>query len=265
MAEPQQIRFVDGASYETMMGVWSRLAGEVFLDWVEPSAGWRWVDVGCGNGVFTELVAARHSPAEIEGIDPSEAQIAYAQKRPGVRLAHFQQGDAMALPFAEGQFDAAIMALVIFFVPDQTRGVAEMARVVRPGGVVAAYAWDMEGGGFPFEPLRDEMRAMGLNPAGPPYPEAARLDRLRAFWTANGLVDIETREITVERRFDSFDNYWDIAMTTPGFSASLAGVSDEDRAAMKARLRARLAPDAVGSFAHSARAHAVKGRTHGVA
>jgi SAM-dependent methyltransferase len=260
MPEPLPVRFVDGASYETMMGVWSRIAGDVFLDWVGPAAASRWVDVGCGNGAFTELLATRCSPSEIEGIDPSEAQISYAQKRPGARLAHFQQGDAMALPFADSRFDAATMALVIFFVPDQMRGVAEMARVVRPGGTVAAYAWDMLGGGFPFEPVREEMRAMGINPPGPPYPDAAQLDRLHELWAANSLVDIETREITVERSFDSFDSYWDIAMTTPSYAASLAGIDDAGKVAMKARARARLKPADTGSFTHSARAHAVKGR-----
>jgi ubiquinone/menaquinone biosynthesis C-methylase UbiE len=93
--------------------------------------------VGCGNGAFTELLIARCAPAEIHGIDPSEAQIAYARKRPAARLAKFEIGDAMGLPFPAKTFDAAIMALVIFFVPDPAKGVAEMARVVCPSGWVA--------------------------------------------------------------------------------------------------------------------------------
>jgi ubiquinone/menaquinone biosynthesis C-methylase UbiE len=70
-------------------------------------------------------------------------------------VAKFRQGDAMALPFPEDRFDAAVMALVIFFVPDPAKGVAEMVRVVGPGGMVAAYAWDTMGGGFPQEPARE--------------------------------------------------------------------------------------------------------------
>ena len=80
MAEPQ-IRFDDGAGYERMMGKWSRLAGEVFLDWLQPPSGLRWIDVGCGNGAFTELLAERCAPAEIQGVDPSEAQLAFARSR----------------------------------------------------------------------------------------------------------------------------------------------------------------------------------------
>jgi ubiquinone/menaquinone biosynthesis C-methylase UbiE len=139
MAE-HQIRFEDGAAYERMMGVWSRLAGKVFLDWLAPSEGLRWIDVGCGSGAFTELVCARCAPAEIHGIDPAEAQLAFARARPGAQAVQFRQGDAMALPFDDNSFDAAVMALVIFFVPDPARGVAEMARVVAPRGAVAAYA-----------------------------------------------------------------------------------------------------------------------------
>jgi SAM-dependent methyltransferase len=163
MAE-QQIRFDDGAAYERMMGHWSRRAGDIFIDWLAPSAGLRWVDVGCGNGAFTELLVARCSPAEVHGVDPSEGQLAYARTRPGAANAQFSQGDAMALPFPDSRFDAATMALVIFFVPDPAKGVAELARVLAPGGTAAAYAWDMFGGGFPLEPIYVEIRALGFLP-----------------------------------------------------------------------------------------------------
>ena len=65
------IRFDDGAAYDRGMGVWSQLAGQVFLDWLAPSSGLRWIDIGCGSGAFTELLAQRCAPAEIQGIDPS--------------------------------------------------------------------------------------------------------------------------------------------------------------------------------------------------
>ncbi len=144
------------------MGAWSRVAGEVFLDWLArrpPSL--RWIDVGCGSGAFTELVVGRCAPSDMQGIDPSEAQLAFARTRPAVSVAQFQVGDAMALPFEKDRFDAAVMALVIFFVPEPAKGVAEMARVVRPGGSISAYAWDVLNGGFPFEPVQAELRALG--------------------------------------------------------------------------------------------------------
>src|SRR6202166_864090 len=127
MAE-HQIRFEDGAGYERMMGVWTRFAGDIFIDWVAPSPGLRWIDVGCGNGAFTELLCSRCAPVEIQGIDPSEAQLAFARTRPGASAARFHQGNAMALPFPDNSFDAAAMALVIFFVPDPAKGGGEIAR-----------------------------------------------------------------------------------------------------------------------------------------
>src|SRR4051812_48104700 len=174
-----QIRFDDGAAYERYMGAWSQLTGEAFLQWLAPPPGWRWLDVGCGNGAFTEMVVERCAPRSVDGIDPSEAQLAYARTRPAARVAHFRRGDAMAQPFPDDTFDAAVMPLVIFFVPEPAKGVAEMARVVCPGGSVAAYAWDMLAGGFPYSPLHAEMRALGVAVPAPPSPGASHIDAMR--------------------------------------------------------------------------------------
>ncbi len=262
MAEPQ-IRFDDGAAYERMMGVWSRFAGGVFLDWLAPGPGLGWIDVGCGNGAFTELIVDRCAPKEVQGVDPSEGQLAFARGRPAARLAEFRIGDAMALPFADNRFEAAVMALVIFFVPDPAKGVAEMARVVAPGGLVGAYAWDVLGGGFPLEPLHAEMRAMGITPLRPPSVSAASLDALRALWTGAGIGGVETREITVERSFTDFEDFWTTVTLAASLAPTIAGLSPDDRERLRTRVRARLPADAAGRITYSARANAVKGRLPG--
>lgn len=256
----QPIRFDDGAAYERAMGVWSRLAGEVFLDWLSPPPDLRWIDVGCGNGAFTELLVRRCAPREIHGIDPSEAQLAFARTRPALSGATLQQGDAMALPFGDNRFDAATMALVIFFVPDPKQGVAEMKRVVGRGGTIAAYAWDMWGGGFPFEPIWDEVRKAGWTPPLPPSVDVSRMDALRGLWADSGLTSVETREITVQRAYADFDEFWN---TTTGSGSIRAAFNDwlpGEVEKLKARVRARLPADAHGRITYPARANAVRGR-----
>jgi SAM-dependent methyltransferase len=255
-----QIRFDDGAAYERYMGQWSQLAGETFLSWLAPLPGLRWLDVGCGNGAFTEMLAGRCAPASVHGIDPSEAQLAYARARPAARAAQFRQGDAMALPFPDDTFDAAVMPLVIFFVPDPAKGVAEMARVVRPGGLVAAYAWDMEGGGFPYGALQEEMRGLGVAVPEPPSPGASRIDALRELWAGAGLEAVETREITVQRTFADFDDYWATVRGGASVGPRLAAMAPEALSRLCARVRGRLPADAAGRITYGARANAVKGR-----
>jgi ubiquinone/menaquinone biosynthesis C-methylase UbiE len=258
MDEPQ-IRFDDGAAYEQMMGVWSRSAGEIFLDWLSPPPGLRWIDVGCGNGAFTQLLVERCSPAEVQGIDPSEGQLAYASTRPALRVAEFRQGDAMALPFSAARFDAAVMALVLVFVPDPAKGVAEMVRVVGPGGIVATYMWDMTGGGFPLDPILEETRAMGLTPPRPPQMDASRMDVLRDLWTAAGLEDVAMREIAVQRTFTDFDDFWMTQIKFPSVGPVVAEMAAGDVERLKSRVSAALPADAEGRITYGARAHAIKG------
>ncbi|MBI5911342.1 MAG: methyltransferase domain-containing protein [Betaproteobacteria bacterium] len=260
MAETQ-IRFDDGESYERYMGDWSQRAGKVFLEWLAAPSGLKWIDVGCGNGAFTELLVEQCKPAAVHGIDPSEGQLAFARSRPAAHLAKFDLGEAMALPFPAKAFDAAIMALVIFFVPNPAKGVAEMVRVVRPGGVIAAYAWDILGGGFTLEPVRIELRAMGIKPADPPSVEASRIEVMRDLWTKAGLDAVETRQITVQRTFSNFEEFWAITVSgSPSLRPTLAEMSPADVELFKMRVCARLPADAAGRITYESRANAVKGR-----
>ena len=166
----------------------------------------------------------------------------------------------MALPYPDVAFDVAVMPLVIFFVPDPARGVAEMRRVVRPGGAVAAYAWDMPGGGFPYEALLAEMRGLGHTVPTPPSPDASRMDPMRELWAGAGLEAIEARVIEIHRTFAGFDDFWATALGAPSVGPALAAMAAEDLAVLKARVRDRLPAEAAGQLTYGARANAVKGR-----
>jgi ubiquinone/menaquinone biosynthesis C-methylase UbiE len=257
---PQTIRFTDGAAYERYMGVWSRTAGEAFLDWLKPAEGLRWLDVGCGNGAFTSLIFERCAPSGVEGIDPSADQIAYARSRFAAAASGFRVADAHSLPCEADTFDVAVMPLVIFFLKDPAKGLAEMKRTVRPGGLVAAYAWDMPGEGFPYAVMNRELKNMGVTVPQTPHPEISELGALRDLWKAGGLENVEAREILVQRTFADFEDYWTTVLGAPSAGAILGGFSDAQREQLRAALRRALPAPDQGSFTLSARAHAVAGR-----
>ncbi len=256
----EQFNFSNGAAYERYMGIWSQLVGEAFLDWLAPGPGLRWLDVGCGNGAFTDLVVARSRPNSVQGIDPSEGQLAYARTRFSPSLVQFRQGDAMAQPFPDSTFDVAVMPLVIFFVPDPGKGVSEMTRVVCPGGMVTAYAWDMVGEGFPYESLLAEIRTMGIPVPVEPSRDASRLDVMQGLWAGAGLSQVESRVFVVDRTFADFDDYWTTILGSPSVGSILTAMSSENIAHLQGRIRERLPKDADGRITYAARANAIKGR-----
>ena len=255
----EPIRFTDGTGYDRFMGGWSRLAGQRFLDWLAPNPGQRWLDVGCGNGAFTQLIVEQCVPASLVGIDPSEAQLDFARKHPLLESVSFVNADAMALPFPDNAFDVAVMPLVIFFVPEPAKGVAEMARVVAPGGAVAAYAWDMEGGGFPYQKVNETLAALGRPTPRPPSPEASRLAVLSDLWATAGLSDIHTRAIEVERTFADMDDLWTTLLGGPSAGQAIAAMDEPERSSFRALLATRLQPDGSGPITLKGWAHAIRG------
>ncbi len=254
-----QIRFDNGAGYERYMGVWSRLVGTAFLDWLAPAPHLRWLDVGCGNGAFTRMLAERCQCASLDGIDPSGRMLEFARTVDVLQGARLREGSAMELPYAANSFDAAVMPLVIFFVPEPAVGVQEMTRVVAPGGLVSAYGWDMEGG-FPYRHVREELIDMGFATPEPPSRDASRPDVMQGLWQGAELSDIASRVFTVQRTFTDFDDYWTTVTGGPSVSASLRELSAADLARLQQRLRERLAPDAQGRIVYESRANAIKGR-----
>lgn len=253
--------FTDGKAYERLMGRWSQVAGAQFLDWLDPPKGLTWIDVGCGNGAFTEVLIQRCAPSAVTGVDPSEGQLAFARTRPGTKLAEFRLADAQSLPFADGSFDAATMALVIVFIPDPLKAVREMRRVLRSGGIVGTYMWDFHGGGFPFRPLGAAMEALGWPPPRTPNPDASRREAMQSFWKEAGFGAIETRVIKVRTAYASFDEFWEICTIPIGtYGTAIAALQPSEREQLKIRLREQLPTAADGSIAYEAFANAVKGR-----
>lgn len=251
--------FSDGEGYERMMGRWSRLAGQRFLDWLDPAKGLEWVDIGCGNGAFSETLFERTNAAAVDGIDPSGELLASASARLAGTKARFVKGDAQDLPYTDNSFDAAVMALVINFIPDPQRAVAEMARVLRPGGTASAYIWDIEGGGFTMEPIRQALRSFGVD-APVTAPHKARRDFMQATWENAGFDKIETTRFTVELVYPDFEDFWGASTGIPNSVAKAVKELDESQVAkLRNLLQQSLPPAEDGTIRYTAAVNAVRG------
>ena len=249
-----------GGAYEAYVGRWSRLVAEPFLRWLERPAGGRWLDVGCGTGALTAAVLAVAEPAEVTGVDPSEGFLAEARALVTDPRSSFRAGDARALPFPGGRFDAVVSGLALNFVPDPGRAVAEFARVAVPGGVAAAYVWDYAGGMAMMRHFWDA--ATALDPAAAELDEGRRFplcrpEPLRDLWAGAGLTAVTVRAIEIPTVFADFDDYWTPFLGGQGPAPAYAvSLTEERRGALRDLLRGRLP---TGPVPLTARAWAVRG------
>lgn len=251
--------FDDSVAYELSMGRWSRALGQAFLHWAGPPADARWLDVGCGTGIFTELVLDTCSPAAVFAVDPAKAQIEHACDQAVGKRAEFQLADAQALPFADASFDVVASALVMNFIPDRPRAISEMARVTRRRGLVAGCVWDFAADLSPSWPLRLGMRRIGVEVPRVPGTEDSSLGALASLFERGGFEEIATTSIDVTVAFADFDEFWHAQ--TPRYAPTtkiIDAMTNSDRGRLMKVMRAEVPVLPSGRIGYSARANAIK-------
>ena len=256
--------WASGASYEPYVGRWSRVVAREFLKWLAIDSGSRWLDVGCGTGALSQTILETADPAAVDGFDQAAGYIAFAREQVSDPRARFDLGDAQALPVPDATYDAAVSGLVLNFVPRPPQMLAEMARAVRAGGVVAVYVWDYAG---EMQLMRHFWNAAtALDTHAHDLDEGRRFlicqpDALAELFRAAGLAAVEVRAIDIDTHFRDFDDYWNPFLgaqgPAPGYTMSLG---EEQRAALRERLKGSLPTALDGSIPLVARAWAACGR-----
>lgn len=255
--------WTSGEAYEPYVGRWSRLVAREFFDWLAVPAGSHWLDIGCGTGALTETILQQAAPTAVTGIDPSEGVVAYAREHVQDRRASFRVGDAMALPFEDEMFSAVVSGLVLNFIPRQDVALAEMVRVARRGGIVAAYVWDYAGQMQMLRVFWDAAveldQTIAEKDQGRRFP-ICKPEPLTKLFESAGLTGVDVRAIDVTTHFRDFDDYWSPFLGGQGPApAYVTSLTEERRSALRELIRSKLpvAPD--GSISLIARAWAVRG------
>lgn len=214
---------VAAADYDRFMGRYSMPLAGLFADFADPAA--PALDVGCGPGALTTVLAQRLGAASVSAVDPSPTFVAAVRER--ARGVDAQVASAERLPFEDDRFAAALAQLVVHFMADAAAGVREMVRVTRPGGAVAACVWDLENGRPPHAAL---LRAAAAETGAQPgeLPAGSRRGDLARLLADAGCRDVTEAELTVSAEFATFDDWWAAsAVRALGVvSAALEGLDD---------------------------------------
>jgi SAM-dependent methyltransferase len=231
---------VSADAYGRFMGRYAEPLAVEFVALADVGAGQRAVDVGCGPGALTAQLVARLGPAAVSAVDPSEPFIAAARTRfPGVDV---QRASAEHLPFADDSFDVALAQLVVHFMTDPVAGLAEMARVTRPGGLVAACVWDhSESGAGALSTFWRAVRDLDPAARDESHLPGSRAGHLASLFEAAGLQRVESSTLTVRSGFATFAQWWEPYELGVGpAGVYVAGLDPARRAELQARCAALL-------------------------
>jgi SAM-dependent methyltransferase len=239
------------------MGRFSEPLAVQFAQLAGVRAGQRVLDVGCGPGELTARLVQRLGSGAVSAIDPSASFVAAIRARlPGVGVV---RGVAEQLPFADRVFDAALAQLVVHFMPDAAGGLAEMARVTRPGGTVAACVWDHAGGTGPLAAFWQSVHDLDPGARDEAALPGTREGHLADLCAEAGLHQIEPGSLTVEIRFETFTDWWEpFTLGVGPAGAYVSQLGQAQREALRARC-AQLLPPA--PFRLRASAWSVRART----
>jgi SAM-dependent methyltransferase len=249
-------------TYERYMGRWSRKIAPLFVDWLDAPHDKSWADIGCGTGVLSAQIAKMNKPRRLIGIDSSPGYV--AQATANVPGGEFREGDAAKLDLADGAVDYAVCGLVLNFVPDKTKALNEMARIVRPGGTVALYVWDYAGQMQIMRTFFDCARTIDPNSAA--YDDGikapiCRPKPLADAFAAAGFVQVETTAIDITAAFADFDDYWTPFLGGTGSAPKYCmSLDEETRGKVRDAVRARLPIGPDGEILLAVRAWAIKGK-----
>jgi ubiquinone/menaquinone biosynthesis C-methylase UbiE len=246
---------VSGDAYDRFMGRYSLELAPVFADFAGLEPGQRVLDVGCGSGVLTEELARRLGADHVAGADPSPLLKACADRVPGAEL---KQASAESLPWPDDSFDAALAQLVVHFMDDPAAGAAEMQRITRPGGMVAACVWDFGAGMTMLRLYWQSVRMIDPRAESETSPFGQR-DRLEALWRESGLADVEAEGLEVSSRYDDFEELWSSFLLGVGPAGQYALALPPDRQAALRQEYFRRLGEPAGSFTLDARAWTVRG------
>ncbi len=252
-------------AYEAIMGRWSSPAAHVVLKWLALPVGLSWLDVGCGTGALTRAIAETTSPREVLGVDPSAEFLGLAAEQIPHQDVRFTIGDAHALPADDDSFDVTISGLVLSFVPDPQTAIVEMARVVRRGGTVSSYIWDVEDERQFTRPFWKA--AIEVDPAVSALDPRTQFsvrgtEGLSALWKGAGLHDVIVDTISMPTVFRHFDDYWQPCLldgTTP-IQQYARSLGFEQQAVLRERLRTVLPTAVDGSIRLVGRIASVRGK-----
>jgi ubiquinone/menaquinone biosynthesis C-methylase UbiE len=253
-----------GDPYEYFMGRWSRLMALEFLNWLNLPHNLNWMDIGCGTGALSEMIYQHSKPSHLTCVDPSEKFLVQAKERLNNK-GEFFVGSATDIPKEDNSIDVVVSGLALNFFPGLDSALAEMKRISKPSGIIAAYVWD-------YSDRMDLLRyfwdaAILIDPNSRKLDEGTRFPicktgNLKSAFQQAGLNEVEVTKLDITTLFKDFDDYWNPFLGGQGPAPSyLISLSTDLQAELKKEVYNEIPIEPDGSIKLLGRAVAIRGKS----
>lgn len=229
--------------YDLYVGRWSKLISQDFVEWLNPKANLKWLEIGCGTGALTSIIVDKCSPAYLLAVDKSDSYLAKAKESIDSKNVSFSNVDLNTYPLNE-EFNHITSGLVLNFIPQIRELLLHLLNNLKSGGQLSAFVWDYGGHYQPMRHFWEAAKEVSQDAekfdAGVKFDICTKGKLIQLFESLN-LKEVQFTTMERIATFRNFDDYWlPIASAQGSVTEYISTLTESEKDSLKGCVKRRL-------------------------